>query len=134
MYVPLPFPKCPKCNKASKQGYHHNCGGNLEIDPQNSIVHCPLCNRSWNIWDSSYHCSCGNRFTSSDIVASVKEVLMLCDICMIEIQKKQQAEFRRKKLCKESIRTIINSALTKLGYVTGVAVESIIQTIIKWLF
>lgn len=134
MYVSLPFPKCPQCNKASKQGYHHNCGGCLEIDPQSKKVYCPTCRESWDIWESSYYCSCGNQFTSEDISESVYEMLELCKICMIEIQKKQQAESRRKRLCEDSVRVFINSFFNKLGYAIGVAIESIIQTIVKLLF
>lgn len=134
MYVSLPFPKCPKCNKASKQGYHHNCGGSLEIDPESKMVHCPECGRTWNIWESNYYCSCGNRFSSDDVAESVYEMLMLCKVCMIEIQKQQRAEESRKKLCENSIRSVINEIFNKIGYVVGVAVESVIQTIMKWLF
>lgn len=135
MYVALPFPRCKNCGKSAKQGYHHTCGGALEINPTTRMVHCPTCDcNDWNIEDSKYVCSCGAVFDSSDIPEAVEEMLLLCKVCMKELQKKQEAERKRETLCKESLRTFVNSFCERLGYYAGVAVETVISTLIKLIF
>lgn len=134
MYVALPFPKCKSCGKSSCQGYHHKCGGALEINPDNNMVHCPRCGATWNIWNSGYNCSCGATFTSEDISDSVNDMLLLCKICMIEIRKQQEAQNIRKTLGQESLRFFVTSLCERLGYYVGTAVEVVINTLTKLLF
>lgn len=134
MYVAMPFPKCKCCGKSSSQGYHHDCGGALEIDPVSKRVHCPKCGHIWDIWDTGYYCSCGATFTSYDIEDSVNDMLFLCKMCMNEIIKQQDARDRRKKMGEESLRSFVNGFCERLGYYAGVAVETIVSTLIKLLF
>lgn len=135
MYVALPFPKCKSCGESSNRGYHHNCGGALEINPEIEIVHCPKCDKTWNIWESIYECSCcGETFTSYDITESVREMLFICKMCMKEIQKQQEAQKQRKSLGEESLRSFVKGICEGLGYVVGVAIETVIYTLAKLLF
>lgn len=133
MYVSLPFPKCKSCGKSSSQGYHHNCGGALEIDPDSQIVHCPKCDTSWNIWKSGYYCSCGATFTSNDISDSVKDMLLLCKLCMKEIIEQQELQNKRKRLGEESLRSFVNGLFERLGYGVGIAFETVVRTLMKLL-
>ena len=132
MYIPLPFPKCPKCNKMSEQGYHHNCGGELQIDPKTEMVFCPKCRKEWEIWNSSYICSCGHTFTSSDVVETLKDLLLACNICVAELQRQQEAKRDREAITKASLRSFFENFFGKMGYFTGIAVGTIINAVINF--
>ena len=80
MYIPMPFPKCKKCGKSSTQGYHRGCGGKLEFAPEKETIRCPKCAKQWNIWDTTYFCSCGNEFHSKEIEDSIVQLLYACKI------------------------------------------------------
>lgn len=134
MYVALPFPKCKSCGKSASQGYHHNCGGALEINPDSNLVHCPRCGKTWNIWDTGYICSCGATFSSYEISESVQDMLLVCRMCMNEILQQQEAQRRRKELGQESLRSFVNGICERLGYYAGVAVETVVSTLMKLLF
>ena len=82
MYIPMPFPKCKKCGKSSTQGYHRGCGGKLEFAPEKETIRCPKCAKQWNIWDTTYFCSCGNEFHSKEIEDSIVQLLYACKICV----------------------------------------------------
>lgn len=134
MYVPMPFPKCFKCGNSGSQGYHRNCGGALEIDPLKEIVYCPKCSENWKIWDTTYYCTCGNEYTSNDIYDTTKELLAMCNFCLKEIEAQQKAKNLQKRLSKNSIRSFLVDIFERLGYLTGIAIGTIIDTVTKLLF
>ena len=134
MYLPLPFPPCPRCKKESNQGYHRNCGGKLEVDPINEMVVCLKCNEHWNIWDSTYYCSCGHKFTAVSIASEVKTILLLCKVCMDEIERQQQAQKKLHKLSKASMRNFLCGFFESLGFVVGSVIGTAIETVTKLFF
>ncbi len=134
MYVPMPFPRCSKCGRDGNQGYHRNCGGALEIDPLQEIVYCPKCRAHWEIWDTTYYCTCGNEYTSHDISDTTKELLVMCNLCMKEIEAQQKAKNLQKTLSKNSIRAFLIDIIERLGYIAGIAVGTVIDTVMKLLF
>ena len=132
MYVPMPFPVCTTCGKHSIQGYHKGCGGKLEIDPVKNIVRCPKCNDLWDIWETTYFCQCGNKFTSHDIGVAVKEMLDMCLLAMNEIENIKKQKSSQKKMADTSIRNFLTSFFKKIGYTTGIAVGIIIEAVLKF--
>lgn len=129
MYVPFPFPQCPKCGKKSEQGYHHNndCGGNLEINPNTEQVHCPKCGKIWNIWDTKYICNCGNEFTSEEITDTIEVMLLMCKLCLSELERQQKAKDKRKELTESSMKAFVNGFFEKLGFAAGIGIETLVQ-------
>ncbi|MBQ9886651.1 MAG: hypothetical protein IJM37_07330 [Lachnospiraceae bacterium] len=132
MKIPLPFPKCKKCKKESPQAYHKDCGGVLLIETNNDYVSCKRCKESWDIWDSKYYCSCGNVFSAKSVKNTLIEVLAYCKVCAEELEAQRYAKETRKRIADDSLRGFLNAFLEKIGYGLGVAVETIINTVISY--
>lgn len=127
MYIPLPFPVCSQCKKKKNESYHTKCGGLLEIDPDNNNVHCKKCEKDWDIWDSTYHCSCGHTFKASEVKKSVEDVIELCHMCAEELDLLQSAYWKRKQLACDSRKKYIENFFNKLGYASGVLFEKLVD-------
>lgn len=134
MFIPMPFPKCPKCAKLGENGYHRKCGGALEINPDTNTVKCPKCDKKWDVWDSKYYCSCGNEFTSSEVHGAVEDMLMICKICIDNIAEQQQSQARRNKLAEDSVRSFIMGIFEHLGETVAFSATSVFQIIKHFLF
>lgn len=130
----MPFPKCTKCGSDGRQGYHRHCGGELEIDPLTELVFCPKCQSTWKIWDTTYYCACGYKFTSNDVYETIKELIAMCYLCVKEIEEQQKAKNLQKTLSKNSIRAFLFDFFERLGYIAGIAIGTVIDTVIKLLF
>lgn len=140
MYVPLPFPYCKQCRKKWPESYHATpgCNGLLEIDPDIKLVHCTNCNRTWDIWDSEYHCVCGAVFLAKEVQGAVEDLVEDCRLCAEELELLQSAYWKRRTLSKQSMRSFIEDMLNRLGYsagqMAGYVVEKIIDFIIETFF
>ena len=134
MFVPMPFPRCPQCGEMSSKGYHKDCGGVLEINPETERVFCPKCSHMWDLYDSEYYCSCGEVYEADEITEAISEMLMICKICMDEIAEQQKAINRREHLVESSIRGFVNGLFEKIGFAIGVAAETVIRAVIRLLF
>lgn len=127
MYIPLPFPTCNQCKKNEIKSFHTKCGGLLEIDPNTNNVHCTKCNKNWDIWDSTYHCSCGHTFEATEVKKSVDNVIELCQLCAEELDLYQSAYWKRKQLAEDSQRTYIENFFRGLGYISGILFEKLVD-------
>lgn len=127
MYIPLPFPFCSQCNKKGNESFHRNCGGLLEINPDNNIVRCKKCNEKWNIWKSTYYCTCGNTFKASEVKKSVEDTIELCQLCAEELELRELAYWKRKKMATESKRTFVEKFFRGLGYISGMLFEKLVD-------
>lgn len=127
MRIPLPFPMCNKCNKTWKQCIHSECGGLLEIDPSNYLVYCLKCQRKWSLWDSIYHCTCGNSFEAIEVKDAVKTMLEISVYVIDEYYKNQMLKTERESIATTSFKTFINSFASKLGSLAGMAVEVLLR-------
>lgn len=140
MYVPLPFPYCKQCGKKRPESYHsaHGCDGLLEIDPDIDLVNCTECNRTWNIWDSEYHCACGAVFSAREVQEAVEDLISDCRLCAEELDLMQSAYWRRRELSDTSMRGFIGDALNRLGYsmskMAGYIVEKIMDFVLEVFF
>lgn len=133
MYILLPFPVCNKCGKKGSESYHTNCKGILEIDPDNNNVRCQKCKKEWNIWDSIYHCTCGNTFKASEVKDAVENVIELCHLCAEELDLNQSAYWKRKQLAQESKRTFVERFFKGLGYIAGSLFERLVDLAMEFL-
>lgn len=127
MRIPLPFPKCGKCNKTWKQCIHHECKGLLEIDPTNYTVYCLRCKRTWSLWDSTYNCVCGNSFEATEVKDAVKTMLEISVFVINEYEKSQNSKSERESIAEISFKAFINSFASKLGSLAGMAVEVLLR-------
>lgn len=131
MRIPMPFPQCTECGEQSKQAIHRNCGGKLYIYPYSNIVQCSKCDHIWNIWDSTYYCSCGHVFQSKDIKQSLVNLLEACKQCANELEKQQRLHDYRMKISEASLKAFFVAILEKFGYQLGIATGVAIEFLIK---
>ena len=131
MYIPLPFPECSTCHCNNNNSYHKDCSGLLEIDPYSEIVHCTSCDEKWNVWDSTYHCTCGHVFEAHEIKGAVDDILEMCKLCAEELDLMQTAYWKRQQLTTESKRTFIEIFFRGLGYVAGVLFQKLVDIALK---
>ena len=140
MRVQIPFPKCKSCYNDSPKSFHKSCrlGGNdpLEINPSTNMVYCPTCAEEWDIFTTTYYCSCGSVFFAKDVADEVEYIIMLSAYVAEEIKIAQISKRRRQELSSSSFSDFTLNTLKKIGvsfgYVAGI-VENVIK-IVKALF
>lgn len=131
MKITLPFPNCPQCDTKAPSSYHRGCGGKLRIETSTDEVYCDKCNHHWNIWDSSYYCSCGHCFSANEVRFTLTAVLVGCRAAAEELSAQNAAKQARIKISERSLRSFFESFFERLGYSFGVAVGTIIESAIS---
>jgi hypothetical protein len=134
MRLPLPFPKCPKCDESWKQCIHKNCGGSLEINVSSQIVHCLYCDNSWQLFESRYWCKCGHVFNAVDVRDGLNTMIEISRIAMEELEKAAEAASTRKALSEASLRAFLGAFVQKLGKAAGKATWSLIEAVARLFF
>lgn len=136
MYVPLPFPYCRNCKRRWPESYHFSpgCNGALEIDPDTKVVHCTKCSRTWDIWESEYHCACGAVFSAQEVQGAVEDLIADCRLCAEELELMQSAYWKRKDMSEKSMRSFIEKALNEVGYTTSKMAGYVVEKLINFVF
>jgi hypothetical protein len=107
-WIEFPFPECPACACCWKTSFHRGCaaggGDGIEVDPDRSFVRCSACATTWDVWDTSFFCSCGRRFEAAEVEAALHEIIrvakLLADVLarqaadMLEIRRAGASSFR----------------------------------------
>ena len=127
MKIPLPFPKCDKCGRSWKQCVHTDCQGLLEINPSNYEVYCLKCHSHWNLWDSTYQCSCGVSFQAVEVKNAIMTMLEISALAIEEFEKREYAIKTRNDIATSSFKAFLNSFMGKLGQLAGLVVETVIR-------
>lgn len=133
MKIPIPFPKCNSCGEAAPKSYHRNCGGRMNIETTTDVVYCNKCNSHWNVWDTTYYCTCGSAFKATEVRTALIEVLACCRVCAEEIVAQQQAQKKREKFSEISLKSFLSKFFEQLGYSFGVAIGTIIDAVTKYI-
>lgn len=128
MLIPLPFPTCKHCGESAPKSYHRNCGGRMMVEVDTDEVYCSGCDKHWNIWESSYYCSCGGTFQAEEVADALKEVLVFCQVCAEEIRLQDEARERRREKSTASLKKFMLNLFDKIGHFFGVAVETAVNT------
>jgi hypothetical protein len=82
------------------------------VDPFAKTAKCNSCGQTWNIWDSNFHCSCGNAFTAKEAESAVKAVLNDACLEVIKYWKMMEEEdrlaaFRSKRTFREFLIGVV---------------------------
>lgn len=104
----------------------------MSLTPEKETIRCPKCAKQWNIWDTTYFCSCGNEFHSKEIEDSIVQLLYACKICVQEIENQQKAKRQRVDLRESSLRSFLTSFFEKLGFYIGEATGTVIEAVIRF--
>lgn len=129
--------QCHSLNVKNAENRQHKgiigaVGENLSLTPEKETIRCPKCAKQWNIWDTTYFCSCGNEFHSKEIEDSIVQLLYACKICVQEIENQQKAKRQRVDLRESSLRSFLTSFFEKLGFYIGEATGTVIEAVIRF--
>ena len=133
MRIPMPFPKCNTCGESHPRSYHKKCGGRMLVETTTDVVYCDRCGAHWDVWDSTYYCSCGSAFKAEDVRSALIEVLACCRLCAEEIAAQDIARKKRESLSETSLRAFLSKFFERIGYAFGVAVGTIIDAVTTYL-
>ncbi|MER7750178.1 hypothetical protein ABT013_33465 [Streptomyces bacillaris] len=107
-WVEFAFPNCPACSCSWAVSRHRACpadqigappagGGGLDVDPDTSQVRCTGCRRTWGVWETRFHCSCGHRFDAQEVEEAVREIIRVASLLAVVLAQQAQdlVEIRR---------------------------------------
>ncbi len=138
-WIPLPFPKCPRCQKSWVKSYH-DCFSSSEVlvEPYQRQAKCEGCGKEWYLLNSQFNCSCGYAFQASEVEKALSTNQLLrqrlihklneMDIFERSIKTKSQSSF------KEWIDSISYEIGKLLGATTSQAKQLIENFFEKWPF
>lgn len=117
MYVPMPFPYCDRCGKQwGGNAVHTDCGGDLELDPDNRRIRCKSCYKSWNLRESVFHCPHNHTFEASEVEDAVDDLVEDCKLAAEEIAIMRQSFSNRKAMSYDSQRAFARDTLNSMSY------------------
>lgn len=107
-WVEFAFPGCPACSRSWAVSRHRDCpagerggaggrGGGLEVDPDRSRVRCTGCRRTWDVWETRFHCACGHGFDAQEVEEALREIVRVASLLarVLAQQAQDLAEIRR---------------------------------------
>ena len=135
MYVPMPFPYCARCGKQwDGTAVHTDCGGMLELNPDDRTIHCIRCNGSWPLYDSVFHCPHKHTFAAHEIEDVVDELVEDCKLVAEELAIMQNSFSRRRAMADESRRDYVRNSLEEIGFsvskMAGYAFERLVDFVL----
>lgn len=106
VWVEFAFPACPACARSWAVSRHRDCpakgrgaggDGGLDVDPDLSRVRCTGCRRTWDVWETRFHCACGRRFEAPEVEEAVREIIRVAALLarVLAQQAQDLAEIRR---------------------------------------
>lgn len=130
LYLPLPFPACPRCAQSWATSLHRGCGGEMEVEPDSRSVRCDRCYDSWLVTDSTFYCSCHHSFTAMEVRDAIDSLIHTCRrlVAILETSEHAEAAFTRRS--EESLRGFTAEILRGLGKAAGFVVERLLG---KWI-
>lgn len=139
-WVEFAFPQCPACSRSWAVSRHRGCpagagdgGGGLEVDPDRSQVRCSGCRRTWGVWETNFHCSCGRRFEAQEVEEAVREIIRVASLLarVLAQQARDLAEIRRAGEASFRAWTgrLVSAVAGSLGALAGRLVGSLLRAL-----
>lgn len=131
LWMPLPFPRCPKCGQSWVRCYHKDCytGGEVVVEPYSREAKCDGCGRQWAVMNTNFYCSCGYVFHSRDVENALTTAELLRQALLQQIRDMDEATLRIRRRSKESFTQWLYDITYDLGSVAG----AVVGTIKRWL-
>lgn len=126
-WLPLPFPRCPDCNRAWVRCYHQGCprSGEVLVEASQRRAKCNGCVIEWPLMRTLFHCSCGRVFTANQIEHALGKNALLRDRLRQQIQAMDVAESSITSRSDDSFRDWLRSASYELGKLLGASAVAI---------
>lgn len=132
-WIQFPFPECPQCHKFWVASRHSGCGteATVELDPDRRVIRCQDCSTSWQVWETTFRCSCGNKFTSADVEDAIKKIIEAAGALAQALAQQREEILAIRRAGKSSFDSWLSTLAKGLGHTLGGAVGSIASWILK---
>jgi hypothetical protein len=126
-WIPLPFPKCPKCHQSWVKSYHSNCSTEAEIlvEPHLRQVKCKGCCKQWRLMNSSFSCSCRYAFRASEVEIALSTSELLRQRLLQKIQEMNYFEQVIIRTSKKSFNSWIEKVSYEIGKILGTTIYNV---------
>jgi len=130
-WIPLPFPKCPRCRQSWVRSYHSNCstGAEVLVEPYARQVKCEGCYKQWALMQNSFSCSCGYTFQASDVEAALSTTELLKQRLLQKIAEMDRFEQIIVQTSKRSFNAWVENISYEIGKFLGTTVANAQQLI-----
>ncbi|MEV6302560.1 hypothetical protein AB0M02_24315 [Actinoplanes sp. NPDC051861] len=132
----FPFPECPACSTSWAVSRHRGCRhrGSMEVEPDARRVRCDGCSEQWAVGDTNFYCSCGRRFSTSDVDHAIEQILFSARLLAALIERHNDELARIRRQGRESFRSWLNSLAERLGGKAGAVMGHVVGAVVRLLF
>ncbi|MGB7275932.1 MAG: hypothetical protein WBC69_21770 [Geitlerinemataceae cyanobacterium] len=130
-WIPLPFPKCPRCFQSWVRSYHRNCSTAAEVlvEPYLRQVKCEACYKQWELMQNSFFCSCGYTFQASDVEVALSTSELLKHRLLQKIAEMDYFEQLVVQTSKKSFNSWVEEISYEIGRFLGTTVTNAQQLV-----
>jgi hypothetical protein len=138
-WMPLPFPKCPRCHDSWVKSYH-DCFSNGEVlvEPYQRQAKCCGCSKQWDLLNSNFNCSCGYTFSASEVENALSTTQLLKQRLIQKLNEMDSFERSITTKSQSSFKQWIGSISYEIGRLLGTTASQAKQLIDnffeKWSF
>jgi hypothetical protein len=131
LWIPLPFPNCPRCNSSWVRCYHKNCvlEGEILVEPHLGQAKCGGCEKNWILMETTFHCSCGHVFSAGSVSEALSTASLIRQKLLKQIEGMDKAEIRIRQTVSHSFSQWLEEMSYKLGFTLG----TIATYLKKWI-
>lgn len=110
----------------------------MEINPDTSFVRCPSCEKSWNIKESNYYCSCEYVFSAEDVSIEIDAIVANARLIAQEIRRSAETQRRIRVMTESDIgveaeKTIKHTFGEKIWETLKGLLPAIVAAVRAWL-
>lgn len=130
-WLPLPFPKCPNCQKSWSLTKHRNCKhkGDLEVNAVREKCRCEYCTGEWNTMNTRFYCSCGYNFTANEVKNAIGKTVELRKKLISLLEEMDFDERKIEQVAKNSVKSWLNKASYEIGRALGTVAGHVVKLI-----
>lgn len=134
-WLPLPFPKCTRCNQSWVITYHRDCdsGAEVLVEPYRRQAKCDGCGEQWNLMSSAFSCSCGYEFHASDVEEALSTSSILRQRLLQKIYEMDQSEIAIVQASQSSFNRWMENVSFEIGRFLGTTGASLKRLITNLL-
>jgi hypothetical protein len=129
-WTPLPFPKCPKCNRSWASTVHLGCDSkatDVYVDDAYKNLQCQGCRASWLLINNVFKCSCGHTFNSQEVNSAIDSIEKIKNRLINQINSIENSEKIIQNYSKTSLQQWANSVSYSIAKSLGKAVSEVFE-------
>ncbi|WP_213009212.1 hypothetical protein [Paractinoplanes toevensis] len=97
-------------------------------------MRCDACSAQWAVRETSFYCSCGWKFSSSDADGAIAEIIRSARLLAQLIDRHNDEVARIRSQGRDSFQSWLNSLARGLGGVLGAAMGHVVGAVVRMFF